>query len=184
MDGIFGKLTEEAVKNFQKNKGLTPDGIVGAKTWAALPSSNINPRVIKEIIVHCSATLEGKDFTVEQIRQCHLQRGFSDIGYHYVIYRDGTIHVGRNEALSGAHCTNHNNISIGVCYVGGCDATKKLSDGQPAPKDTRTNAQKVSLVNLLRSLKSKYPKAVIHSHRDFANKACPSFDATNEYKNL
>ena len=72
-----------------------------------------NPRNIKEIIVHCSATPEGEDFTVEQIRKMHLARGFSDIGYHYVIYRDGSIHKGRDEAKSGAHCTGHNTISIG-----------------------------------------------------------------------
>lgn len=61
-DGIFGSLTEEAVKEFQKNNGLTVDGIVGQKTWEKLGVSH-NPRNIKEIIVHCSATPEGKDYT-------------------------------------------------------------------------------------------------------------------------
>lgn len=87
-DGIFGPKTEEAVKNFQKKNNLTVDGIVGPNTWIKLGTSNI--RSINETIVHCSATAEGKDFTVAQIRQWHLARGFSDIGYHYVIYRDGT----------------------------------------------------------------------------------------------
>lgn len=182
-DGIFGDITDEAVRAFQKANGLTIDGIVGANTWAKLGVTSVN-RVIKEIIVHCTATPEGRDFTVEQIRQCHLQRGFSDIGYHYVIYRDGSIHVGRSENKVGAHCANHNTISIGVCYVGGCDATKRLPDGQFAPKDTRTAAQKATLIKLLKELKKKYPGAKIHSHRDFAAKACPSFDATKEYANL
>lgn len=176
-DGIFGPLTEEGVKTFQKAHGLTPDGIVGAKTWAALGVKS-NPRKITEIIVHCSATAEGKDYNVNQIRQWHLARGFSDIGYHYVIYRDGTIHAGRDEFVSGAHCTGHNYNSIGVCYIGGCAADGKT------PRDTRTEAQKRSLVNLLRDLKVKYPDATIHGHRDFANKACPSFDATKEYRVL
>lgn len=176
-DGIFGPLTEEAVKEFQSNNNLKPDGIVGPNTWSKLSVYN-NKRDIKEIIVHCSATPEGKDFTVEQIKQSHLQRGFSDIGYHWVIYRDGTIHSGRPESIIGAHCTGHNTISIGVCYIGGCAVDSKT------PKDTRTEQQKISLLSLLRELKKKYPKATIYSHRNFANKACPSFDATNEYKNL
>lgn len=176
-DGIFGPLTEEAVKDFQRSNGLEVDGIVGANTLSKLNLS-VNKRNIKELIVHCSATPEGKDYSVDTIRQWHLQRGFSDIGYHYVIYRDGSIHIGRDESIIGAHCTGHNTNSIGVCYIGGC-----ASDGK-TPKDTRTTEQKQSLVKLLKELKTKYPQASIHGHRDFANKACPSFDATKEYSSL
>lgn len=171
-DGIFGPITEEAVKDFQEKKGLTADGIVDTKTWNKLVS---NSRTINEIIVHCSATAEGKDFTVSDIKKWHLARGFSDIGYHYVVYRDGSINKGRDESKTGAHCTGHNTHSIGVCYIGGC-----AKDGK-TPKDTRTDAQKKSLLVLLRELKSKYPMATIHGHREFANKACPSFDAKKEY---
>lgn len=181
-DGIFGKITDEAVRDFQKKHGLTVDGIVGPQTWAIMGAAGT--RVINKIIVHCSATAEGKDYTTAQIKQWHLARGFSDIGYHYVVYRDGSVHVGRSESKVGAHCTGYNSHSIGVCYVGGCDAVKRLPDGQLAPKDTRTSAQKAALVELLRTLKAKYPNATIHGHREFANKACPSFDAFNEYKTL
>ena len=135
-------------------------------------------RKINEIIVHCSATPEGKDYSVDTIRKWHLQRGFADIGYHYIIYRDGSIHTGRDESVIGAHCKGHNSNSIGVCYIGGC-----ASDGK-TPKDTRTAEQKQSLVKLLKELKAKYPQASIHGHRDFANKACPSFDATKEYSSI
>lgn len=135
-------------------------------------------RIINEIIIHCSATPEGKDYTVEQIRQWHKQRGFSDIGYHYVIYRDGSIHSGRPIEKIGAHCLKHNAHSIGVCYIGGV-----AKDGK-TPKDTRTDAQKESLIKLIKELKAKYPKATVHGHREYANKACPSFDVKNEYKNL
>ena len=138
----------------------------------------LSMRDIKEIIVHCSATPDGRDFTVEDIRRWHRQRGFNDIGYHYVIYRDGSVHKGRNESVAGAHCTGHNSNSIGICYIGG------VAFDCITPKDTRTPEQKVSLLKLIRELKAKYPDAVVHSHKDFANKACPSFDATKEYKDV
>lgn len=175
-DGIFGPITEEVVKDFQKKNGLTADGVVGPSTWDKLGVTN--SRYINEIIVHCSATAEGKDFTVADIKKWHLARGFSDIGYHYVIYRDGSINKGRDESKIGAHCTGHNSHSIGVCYIGGC-----ASDGK-TPKDTRTAAQKTALVKLLKELRVKYPNATIHGHREFANKACPSFDARKEYSSL
>ncbi len=133
---------------------------------------------IKEIIVHCSATPEGRDFTVADIDRWHRARGFRGIGYHWVVYRDGTVHSGRPEGTPGAHCTGHNSRSVGVCYIGGV-----AKDGK-TPKDTRTPAQRASLLTLLRLLRSRYPKARIHGHRDFAAKACPSFDATTEYRGL
>lgn len=178
-DGIFGAITEEAVKEFQRANGLTPDGIVGDKTWAKLKGSTLakSSRVINEIIVHCSATQEGKDFTTADIKKWHLARGFSDIGYHYVIYRDGSIHDGRNVNIGGAHCTNHNAHSIGVCYIGGLD---KFNN----PKDTRTDKQKEAFVSLLTKLKRLYPKATIHGHNEFSSKACPCFNAKKEYQNI
>lgn len=177
-DGIFGPLTEEAVKEFQEANRLAVDGIVGVKTWQKLVGLVLLPtsRTITEIIVHCTATPEGKDYTVADITRWHKQRGFTTIGYHYVIYRDGSLHHGRNINVAGAHCTGHNTRSIGVCYVGGVERDGKT------PKDTRTPQQKETLLNLLITLKATYPHAKIHGHRDFANKACPSFDATREYR--
>ena len=136
-------------------------------------------RQIKEIIVHCSATREGEDIPVETIKDWHVNgRGWSDIGYHFYIDIHGKIHKGRDIAKIGAHCSGHNRNSIGICYCGGVEADGKT------PKDTRYNCQKDSLLAVLRTLKAMYPEAKIYSHNEFANKACPSFDATNEYKDL
>ena len=135
-------------------------------------------RNIDKIIIHCSATPEGKNFTVKQIDACHRQRGFNGIGYHFVIYLDGSVHVGRALAKAGAHCKGHNAHSVGVCYIGGV-----ASDGK-TPKDTRTDAQKASLVKLITELRQQFPNASVHGHREFANKACPCFDARKEYKDL
>lgn len=135
-------------------------------------------RKINEIIVHCAATPEGKNFKATDIDRWHRERKMKCIGYHYVVDLDGTVEPGRPESEIGAHCLGHNQYSIGVCYVGGLAADGKT------PKDTRTAAQKEALSALLNKLRAKYPNASIHGHRDFAAKACPSFDATREYKNI
>lgn len=127
-------------------------------------------RKIERIIIHCTATPEGSPRTVEQIRRYHVDKlGWKDIGYHYLIYLDGTIHAGRPDEQVGAHTAGYNATSIGVAYVGGVDKDMK-------PKDTRTPEQKRALVSLCRCLLMKYTGATIHGHREFANKACPSFD--------
>lgn len=190
-DGIFGVLTEEAVKEFQAKNKLTVDGIVGPATLAKLGiqffTLKKSKRRIDEIIIHCSATPEGRDLTVEQIRKDHIKQGWSDIGYHYVIYRDGTIMNGRDVDIVGAHCAKggHNQYSIGVCYIGGVENKPGVPYNKLKAKDTRTELQKMSLLSLLLDLKKLYPKAKIYGHHDFeSGKDCPSFDAKNEYKRL
>ena len=126
-------------------------------------------REITRIILHCSATPEGKDFTVADIDRWHKARGWQGIGYHYVVYRDGSVHEGRNIAVAGAHTSGYNKNSIGVCYIGGVAADGKT------PKDTRTAEQRVALRNLVAQLKKQFPKATVHGHYEFAAKACPSF---------
>lgn len=134
-------------------------------------------RPVTEIIVHCSATPAGRDVGAAQIRRWHLARGFRDIGYHFVIRLDGTVEPGRPLAMQGAHCPGHNAISVGVCYIGGCDSRMN-------PADTRTPAQREALERLIVRLLRLFPGATVHGHRDFAAKACPSFDATSEYEHL
>ena len=159
-------------------------------------------RLIKEIIVHCTASPEGKEMTVKQIDDIHrLQNHWSGIGYHKVIYLDGSIHDGRPIETVGAHCAEdgHNRYSIGIAYVGGC-----AKDGR-TPKDTRTPQQKMALARVLRELHAQFPMAKLYGHRDlvcslkkknphflcrkckhypeiclYAKKSCPSFDV-HEY---
>ncbi|MBS7588302.1 N-acetylmuramoyl-L-alanine amidase [Ancylobacter defluvii] len=142
-----------------------------AGTLALLATS----RPISEIIVHCTATPEGKDYTVADIRAWHKDRGFSDIGYHYVVYRDGRVMVGRPVGQVGAHVAGHNTGTIGISYVGGVAA-----DGKTA-KDTRTAAQRASLLWLVQQLAAKHPGIrKVTGHNQYAAKACPSFDVRND----
>jgi N-acetylmuramoyl-L-alanine amidase len=133
-------------------------------------------RRINKIIVHCTATPEGREVTVAEVDKWHRARGFDGIGYHYLIGLNGVIHFGRPDSKVGAHCEGQNANSIGICYVGGLAADGKT------PKDTRTAAQKAALIVLIGKLKKEYPDATVHGHREFAAKACPCFDAKNEYK--
>jgi len=136
-------------------------------------------RKINKIIIHCTATPEGREHDVADIRRWHLKRGFNNIGYHFLIHIDGTIELGRSIKKPGAHTAYHNQDSIGICYVGG------MSKDMKKAKDTRTQAQKDSLIKLMHELIYKYNKDMtIHGHNEFANKACPSFNVQEEYANL
>lgn len=204
-DGIFGRNTFAAVRAFQTSHGLTPDGIVGPHTWEYLGFAP-QTRYIDEIIIHCSATKEGKACTADQINAAHKARKFSSyidangrvryIGYHFLIHPDGTIEVCRPISKIGCHASGHNTRSIGICYIGGLDA--RDTNGRMI-KDTRTPQQKASLIKLIKQLKSEYGtiKSVI-GHRDTSPdlngngiiepyefiKGCPCFDAIPEYKDL
>ena len=134
-------------------------------------------RDINKIIIHCTATPEGRDVSTKDIKQWHLDRGWSDIGYHYIIDLKGTLHEGRPIERTGAHVRGSNRNSIGLCYVGGCDS-------QMAPKDTRTDGQRRRLESIIIDLLTLYPNATLHGHNEFSNKACPSFDVKKEYKEI
>ena len=135
-------------------------------------------RDINKIILHCSATREGQDISTETIRGWHVnERGWSYIGYHYVVLLDGTVDKARPVERQGAHVRGKNKGSIGVCYIGGCDADMN-------PKDTRNEAQKKSLEELITYLMESYDDATLHGHNEFSSKACPSFNVQEVYKEL
>jgi len=145
-------------------------------------------RAVNKIVIHCSATREGVNVSATTIDGWHRKRGFDQIGYHYVIGLDGAIQAGRPVNVMGAHVAGGGNrASIGIAYIGGVDANLK-------PKDTRTEAQKLALIKIIKILKNIYPDASIHGHRDYSKdkdgdgveahefmKACPCFDAEVEY---
>lgn len=126
---------------------------------------------IDEISVHCAATPEGRDIKIDTINTWHVDRGFDEVGYHYVIYLDGTIVEGRDILKVGAHVRGHNRNSIGICYIGGTDKSGN-------PKDTRTTEQLQAMEELVVRLINEYDIVAIKGHNDYpnVNKACPSFD--------
>lgn len=148
-------------------------------------------RKINLIVVHCSATRANTKVTIDDLIKWHKARGFKTIGYHYVIYQDGSVHTGRPISDIGAHVEGLNANSIGICYIGGLDQMT----GKPA--DTRTAAQKKALAELIKKLKHDYAGSKVCGHRDCSPdtngngkidkweylKDCPCFDALSEYAN-
>jgi N-acetylmuramoyl-L-alanine amidase len=128
--------------------------------------------LLNEIIIHCSATPQGKEYSLADITDWHKKRGFGTIGYNYIIHLDGKIEKGRSLWLPGAHCwqKGRNFTTVGICYIGGC-----AKDGK-TPKDTRTTEQKEAMKKLIKELQKKYLIKTISGHRKYAQKACPSFD--------
>ena len=102
-------------------------------------------RKIDKIIIHCTATPEGRHHDVEDVRRWHLARGFNDIGYHYLIHLDGFIDLGRPITKTGAHCAYQNTGSIGLAYVGG------MTKDMKPPKDTRTKEKGTSWSGIRRN---------------------------------
>ena len=135
-------------------------------------------RPIKTIVVHCSATPDDMDIGVEEIRKCHVdERGWTDIGYHFVVRRDGKVESGRPLSRPGAHVKGNNSDSIGICWVGG------TSKANGRPQDNRTAEQTASLFRLIQDLQKEYPGAAVLGHRDFkgVSKSCPCFDVRTWY---
>jgi N-acetylmuramoyl-L-alanine amidase len=137
-------------------------------------------RDITRIILHCSAKYEGQDVSAATIKKWHTSppRNWSDIGYHYVVRLDGTIEQGRPLGRAGAHTRGHNKDSVGICYIGGVDACNE-------PKNTMTDEQRASIKRLCLALCLVLQKPLtLHGHREYAAKACPSFEVADEFAGL
>ena len=136
-------------------------------------------RDLNRIILHCSATPEGREVSVDTIRSWHTDpppqgNGWSDIGYHYVIHLDGKTEMGRPISIQGAHTSGENEDSVGVCYIGGVDTSM-------VPKDTMTVPQEISFVELVKSLRLIFGQLSVHGHNEFSTKACPSFSVKEKF---
>lgn len=192
IDGDIGPRTKATVRLFQFDKGLEVDGYPGPITRAALIAAQQGHRLtnaeklfsitqpratrpITEIIIHCTATPEGRSVSVYTIRAWHKAQGWKDIGYHWVVGLDGVPRPGRPEAQIGSHVAGHNTGTLGVVYVGGVAADAKT------PKDTRTEAQREGLMLICKTLLQRYPKITkITGHNQYAAKACPSFNVQSD----
>ena len=156
-------------------------------------------RPIKLIVIHCSATREDREFTENQVNESHVARGFGKWGYHYYIRKDGRVVKMRAENEIGAHdnCLvpgekiSYNRCSIGICYEGGLDRNGKA-------KDTRTNAQKKAMRELVADICKRYEIVDVLGHRDTSPdkdgngiverwewlKECPCFEVKDEFVNF
>ncbi len=132
-------------------------------------------RKINEIIIHCSATKPSMNIGADWIRELHVkQNGWRDIGYHFVIHRNGAVEDGRPVNEVGAHCKDHNTNTIGICMVGGISNTGR-------PENNFTPEQFESTQLLINATVEQYPSITkLSGHNEYANKACPCFKVSEK----
>lgn len=133
---------------------------------------------VKLLIVHCSATRCTRPFSVELLESTGIAR-FGQPSYHYYIRMDGEVIPTLPENVRGAHARHYNHCSIGICYEGGLNAKGRADN-------TRTEAQKKSMYDLLKDLREEYPEARIIGHCELPHvaKECPCFQASTYYASL
>ena len=122
------------------------------------------------IVIHCAATKASMDIGLTEIRKWHVQdNGWRDVGYHYIIRRNGEVELGRSNRDTGAHAAGYNHKSISLCMVGG------MAEDNSA-ENNFTAQQWTALLDLVKQLKSNYPDADVIRHNEISEKECPSFD--------
>ena len=137
---------------------------------------------LQYLVIHCTATPEGRKVSSAEIRRWHTDplpagRGWKQVGYTNIIHLDGSIErlVDNNEDnnVDNWEITNgvagYNSISRHIVYVGGVDKNLK-------PKDTRTDAQEEALKLYVKDFQQRFPEVKIVGHNELADKDCPSFD--------
>ncbi len=193
VDGKIGVITQQAI--WSALDRLTPDTIKKAVTKAqdglTAKGEQKALRAVHTLVWHCTATPEGKEFSLDSIDRMHKARGFSGIGYHKLIHLDGSVDEGRSESVIGAHVAGHNTGTLGYSYVGGLTLDGKA-------KDTRTGQQKATMLQLTNAAVIKYKLKQVVGHRDLSpdkdrdgvvephewTKICPCFDTRKEYSHL
>jgi len=131
----------------------------------------VEPRNSTEyIVIHCAATKASMDIGLTEIRKWHVQdNGWRDVGYHYIIRRNGEVELGRSNRDTGAHAAGYNHKSVSVCMVGG------MAEDNSA-ENNFTAQQWTALLDLVKQLKVDYPDADVIGHNEISEKKCPSFD--------
>lgn len=183
VDGFYGSKTEAAVKAWLATGGApTASALPVATTGMIYQGSARHP--VREIIVHCSDTppswMAGRDIADQrkEIRRWHVEeRGWKDIGYHWIIGRDGRVAMGRQETVIGAHVEGHNSGTIGICLIGG-----KGSNSTDAFSKHFTPAQDVTLRQLIQGIGMRTQITKVSGHNDYAARACPGFKVSTWLK--
>lgn len=193
VDGRYGDMTHQenmkaldrvnsipqALEPFPNQSPIDTPILKSAGDYQYAIDLSYTDRKINELVIHCSATKEGQEYTVDDIERWHKQRGWREIGYHYVVHLDGTIiETYRKPGEVGAHVRGRNRSTLGVCYIGGLDSYGR-------PRDTRTPAQRAAMRWLAIALAEKHRLKIISGHNQYAAKACPCFDVpTDELGNI
>lgn len=176
VDGLFGAKTKAAAQSWLAASGIAVKSVLAAET-AAMLYQGAARYPVHEVVVHCSATRPdwmadaGLPAQFAEIRRWHMQdRGWRDIGYHWVIGRDGKVLAGRPETEIGAHVVDHNRGTIGICLIGGHGSTERDRFAQHF-----TAAQDITLRQLLQGIGMRAQIRRISGHNEYAAKACPGF---------
>jgi N-acetyl-anhydromuramyl-L-alanine amidase AmpD len=135
-------------------------------------------KVVKYLVVHCVANRCNKPFSVESLINTGLQK-YGQCSYHYYVRYDGSVIPLLPETVQGVHARHYNYCSLGIVYEGGLNEKGEA-------EDTRTEAQKHSLYELLKELTAEYPEARIVGHCELPHvaKKCPCYPASIEYADL
>lgn len=189
LDADFGGKTDSATRLYQVNNGLIDDGLVGRNTITkaiedGFKTVSIFVRDVNELIIHITASNDNA--TVEDIRKGHKDRGFTDIGYHYLVDRAGVVHPGRPEDTVGAHCAGMNAHTLGIAYIArGNDKKSNEPYGTYMTEPQRLSLEKLVAQKLKERKLDEYDVSGHNDHNK--GKACPCFRvklATDFRKNI